>query len=70
MRTGPAVVALAAALALAGCGKKPKFVDPPQGRAADTFPQTYPNPSTLPPSTLPPSSEPSPAEVAPGIRFP
>ncbi|WP_180280727.1 hypothetical protein [Azospirillum oleiclasticum] len=40
-----AAVLLFAALALTACGKKPQFVDPPQGKAADTFPQTYPNPA-------------------------
>jgi predicted small lipoprotein YifL len=39
---------LAATLALAGCGKKPGFVDPPQGRAADRFPQVHPNPALDP----------------------
>lgn len=38
--------ALAAALAVAGCGKKPKAVDPPQGRENDRFPRTYPAPSS------------------------
>ena len=37
-------ISAAVALALvAGCGKKPGFVDPPQGRENDRFPRTYPN---------------------------
>lgn len=48
--TRPILLALAAVLALsvAGCGKKPQFVDPPQGHDADKFPHPYPNPSTDP----------------------
>lgn len=39
------LVALAAALllAVAGCGKKPAFVSPPQGEEQDRFPRTYPS---------------------------
>ncbi|MBK3799715.1 hypothetical protein GAY33_10805 [Azospirillum brasilense] len=55
-----ATAAVALALALAGCGKKPSFVDPPQGREADKFPGTYPNPKTDPKPGQPPS----------GARFP
>ena len=40
--------ALLATLALAGCGKKPGFVEPPQGRATDRFPSVYPNPALDP----------------------
>lgn len=36
------LLTMAAALALGGCGKKPNFVDPPQGEENDTFPRTYP----------------------------
>lgn len=36
------LLALAVALPLADCGKKPSFVDPPQGRANDRFPRVYP----------------------------
>lgn len=42
------ILLVAFVLALSGCGKKPKAVDPPQGRAEDRFPQTYPHPSTEP----------------------
>ena len=50
----------AVALTLAGCGKKPSFVDPPQGKAADKFPGTYPNPKT----------DPKPGQPSSGVRFP
>ena len=40
--------ALLATVALTGCGKKPGFVEPPQGRAADRFPGVYPNPALRP----------------------
>jgi hypothetical protein len=40
--------ATVAVLALVGCGKKPGFVEPPQGRAADRFPGVYPNPALDP----------------------
>jgi predicted small lipoprotein YifL len=43
-----AVLALPLLLGLAGCGKKPNFVDPPQGRENDRFPQRYPNPASDP----------------------
>ena len=33
----------AVGLLLAGCGRKPSSVDPPQGKANDHFPQPYPN---------------------------
>ncbi|MGQ9368864.1 hypothetical protein [Azospirillum sp. A39] len=55
------MLALAAALALGACGKKPDFVDPPQGRGNDQFPRPYPNPSTL---------DTRPGEDAPGVKFP
>jgi hypothetical protein len=51
MRSAPTLriaTALIAAVALAGCGKKPGFVEPPQGRAADRFPGVYPNPALDP----------------------
>ncbi|MGP1397780.1 MAG: hypothetical protein ACTS3R_19935 [Inquilinaceae bacterium] len=35
--------ALAAALGLGACGRKPEFVDPPQGEELDRFPRTYPS---------------------------
>lgn len=34
------------AAALGGCGIKPRNVDPPPGVKEDSFPKTYPNPST------------------------
>lgn len=36
------------ALSLTACGVKPGSVAPPQGEDADTFPQNYPAPTTLP----------------------
>lgn len=47
-RRGPAAravvaVALATALGLSACGRKPEFVDPPQGEELDRFPRTYPS---------------------------
>ncbi|HYD69396.1 hypothetical protein [Azospirillum sp.] len=54
------VLAVALALSLGGCGKKPEFVDAPQGKEADRFPQAYPNPSL----------DPRPGQVAPGVAFP
>jgi hypothetical protein len=53
-------LALVLALSLGGCGKKPEFVDAPQGKEADRFPQPYPNPSL----------DPRPGELAPGVKFP
>ena len=50
---------LALLLGLAGCGKKPNFVDAPQGRDHDTFPHKYPNPA----------SDPAPGSQ-PGLTFP
>lgn len=60
------ILALAGALALAGCGKKPKFVDSPvpEGQV-DPFPRTYPNPSPNP------SQDPKPGNPAgSGVQFP
>lgn len=78
MRAAPLVLALAAALALAGCGKKAKLLDAPQGKDADRFPQTYPNPQglnsgarTLPSTEAGAGTDtPVPAEIAPGVQFP
>lgn len=56
----PLILAVAAVLALPACGKKPSFVDPPQGRENDTFPQPYPNPKT----------DPKPGQASSGARFP
>ena len=52
---------LACALALAGCGKKPKYVDSPvpEGQT-DPFPRTYPDPG----------QDPKPGQPSPGVRFP
>lgn len=78
-------VLLFTALALTACGKKPQFVDPPQGKAADTFPQTYPNPAFDPKPGQSQSSQPQPSqpqsgqsesrqampgEIIPGWKFP
>ncbi len=61
MRRALLVIATAAvALTLAGCGKKPGFVDAPQGRENDRFPQGYPNPKT----------DPKPGQPSSGVRFP
>ena len=60
-----AIAVAAAALTLSGCGKKPSFVDAPQGAAADRFPQPYPNPTTDPKPNVSNLGQP-----APGIRFP
>jgi hypothetical protein len=50
------------ALALTGCGKKPSLVEPPQGRAADRFPGTYPNPALDP---QPQRQTPAPTQAQP-----
>ncbi|MDP9128692.1 MAG: hypothetical protein M3N08_10605 [Pseudomonadota bacterium] len=42
------MVALALALLLTGCGKKPSTVDPPPYVTEDHFPQLYPDPATDP----------------------
>ena len=55
-----ALGALAVALALAGCGKKPKTLDAPQGKEADRFPQVYPNPTL----------DPKPGQPSSGLKFP
>lgn len=48
IRANPRLVALAAAgvlaLSIAGCGKKPAFVDAPEGTTNDTYQKTYPAP--------------------------
>ena len=45
MRTRAAcILGAVAALMLAGCGKKPGFVDAPPGVDPDPFPRMYPNP--------------------------
>jgi predicted small lipoprotein YifL len=54
--------ALLATLALAGCGKKPGYLEPPQGRAADRFPSVYPNPALDP---QPQRQAPAPTQVQP-----
>ena len=33
------------AVSLSACGKKPSFVDSPEGVAKKDYPRTYPNPS-------------------------
>jgi hypothetical protein len=58
-----------AVMALAACGKKPSFVEPPQGRAADRFPGVYPNPALDPqpqPQRQAPAPSPAPAQTQPG----
>ncbi len=56
----PVILAIAAVMALSACGKKPSYVDPPQGRENDRFPQPYPNPKT----------DPKPGQASSGARFP
>ncbi|WP_431856311.1 hypothetical protein [Azospirillum sp.] len=53
-------LAVAAALALAGCGKKPRSVDSPDVERAQPFPQTYPNPNL----------DPKPGQPSSGLKFP
>lgn len=55
------ILALAGALALSGCGKKPNVVDspPPEGQK-DPFPRQYPAPS----------SDPKPGQSTSGWKFP
>ncbi|CAO3428586.1 hypothetical protein [Azospirillum doebereinerae] len=56
-----AVLGLACALVLSGCGKKPRYVDTPlPDGQVDPFPHPYPNPSL----------DPKPGQPAPGVRFP
>lgn len=61
--------AFLATLVLAGCGKKPGYVEPPQGRAADRFPGTYPNPALDPQpqrQAPPATTAPAPTQAQPG----
>lgn len=53
-------LAVALALALSGCGKKPKAVDSPAGPGGPPFPQTYPNPNL----------DPKPGQPSSGVKFP
>jgi len=39
-----AMLSFCVILTLAGCGVKPRDVDPPQGQERDHFPRTYPDP--------------------------
>ncbi|WP_448206372.1 hypothetical protein [Azospirillum sp. sgz302134] len=55
----------ATALTLAGCGKKPGYVDPPQGVENDKFPRPYPNSKTDPK----PGNAAS-GQSSSGVRFP
>ncbi len=56
------ILALAGALALAGCGKKPSFVDSPRPEGQpDPFPRSYPNPDLDPKPGKPAGS---------GVQFP
>lgn len=59
--------ALAAALAVSGCGKKPKMVDPPQGKENDHFPRAYPAPQSVDPSAKP---APPPKDPGPNLGTP
>jgi hypothetical protein len=56
-KSSAAVIALVAVLALTGCGKKPRNVDPPEG-TAEVFPRVYPpDPDATAPKKAPdPSS--------------
>lgn len=47
------LLAVLAGTALAACGRKPGFVDPPEGVEVDTFPRSYPL-DDLPPLPEPP----------------
>ncbi|AWK88966.1 hypothetical protein [Azospirillum thermophilum] len=56
-----ALLALAASLALAGCGKKPGLVDYPRPEGqVDPYPRKYPLPST----------DPKPGQPDSGFTFP
>jgi hypothetical protein len=50
-RIGAALCLLVLGLSLAACGKKPGSVDPPDNVTNDTFPLTYPDPTTDPAAT-------------------
>lgn len=45
-----AVLAMLAALALAGCGKKPGSMQPPAGAEDTDYPRSYPPPTPQPPA--------------------
>jgi hypothetical protein len=51
------VAALACALAVAGCGKKPKGLDLPEGVKDSAFPRTYPAPLSTDPVVKPPAKK-------------
>lgn len=53
-------LAVALALALAGCGKKPRTVGAPEGAEGRPFPQVYPNPAL----------DPTPGQPSSGLKFP
>ena len=46
-----------ALVSVSGCGIKPGKVSPPPGVSKDTFPRTYPDPSTDPKPVQPPQAE-------------
>jgi len=56
--------------ALAGCGKKPKLLDPPEGSGPESaqFPRSYPNSKYDPVPPSQPTSQPEP--MAPTTAFP
>jgi hypothetical protein len=58
-------LALAAAL-LAGCGKKPASLQPPQGKENDRFPGFYPNPAFDPQPGKAPAKTPEKQAPQPG----
>jgi hypothetical protein len=45
-RASPLILLALSTALLAGCGKKPSFVDAPAGVKPDPFPRTYPNPAS------------------------
>ena len=51
------IAALACALAVAGCGKKPKHLDLPEGVKDSAYPRTYPAPSSSDPVAPPPTKK-------------
>lgn len=63
-RLSTTVLAVALALALSGCGKKPKTVDRLDSPGQAPFPQTYPNPALDP---VPGQTSPAPSS---GLKFP
>lgn len=50
INTASLMLLLGATLILAGCGIKPGSLTSPEGKDSDTFPRTYPAPSTIEPT--------------------